>query len=211
MMRFLRFAFRCDNVATSFEAWRDTVPMKMWIRTMAVVVATMAIGGCATIAANHDFNPAVNFDQYKTFSWVSPHPLVDPSPGDNAQLEGRVEQIARDLLTAKGYRFVDDAERADFVVGFGLGATEKLRIDTYPAAYRGPWHWHGSQHIRASSDATVRQHADGRLIVDIFDVRSHQPAWHGWATRTITTDDLKDPQPAIRAALTAILANFPPG
>jgi len=55
------------------------------------------------------------------------------------------------------------------------------------------------------------QHVEGRLVVDIFDVRTHQPAWHGWATRTLSTSDRKDPQPAIRSALTAILANFPPG
>ena len=111
-----------------------------------------------------------------------------------------------DLLTAKGYRYVDDPEKADFVVGFGLGATDKLRIDTYPAAYRGPWHWPGGSH-----EVTVRQHIEGRLVVDIFDVRTHQPAWHGWATRTISASAKKDPQAAIRSALTAIFANFPPG
>ena len=180
--------------------------MKTWIQTIAVIVAASAIGGCTTIAANHDFNPALNFDQYKTFSWISPHPLVDPAPGVSPLLAGRIEQTARDLLTAKGYRFVEDPDQADFIVGFGLGATDKLRIDTYPAAYRGPWHWHGAGH-----DASIRQHTEGRLVVDIFDVRSHQPAWHGWATKTITMSDQKDPQPAIRTALTAIFANFPPG
>lgn len=112
--------------------------MKTWIRTVLVIAAAAAIGGCTTVAANHDFNPAVNFDRYKTFSWVSPHPLVDPSPDVSPLLEGRIEQIARDLLVAKGYRFVDDPEQADFVVGFGLGATDKLRINTYPSTYRGP-------------------------------------------------------------------------
>lgn len=180
--------------------------MKTWIRKVLVIVAASAIAACVTIAANHDFNPAVNFDQYKTFSWVSPHPLVDPSPDVSPLLEGRIEQTVRDLLVAKGYRFVDDPQQADFVVGFGLGASDKLRIDTYPSTYRGPWHWRGQAH-----DASVRQHTEGRLVVDIFDVRSHQPAWHGWATRTLTSNDLKEPQNALRAALTAILANFPPG
>jgi len=171
-----------------------------------VALATVTIVGCTTIAANHDANPAVNFDQYKTFSWVSPHPLVDPSSGDNSSLEGRIEQMVRDLLSAKGYRFVEDSEQADFVVGFGLGASDKLRMDSYPAAYRGPWHWHGGIH-----EGSSRQHTEGRLVVDIFDVRTHQPAWRGSATKTIATNDEKDLQTAIRAALTAILANFPPG
>ncbi len=183
-----------------------TGSMKTSIRTIALFAAVTAIGGCATIAAHHDFNPDVDFDEYKTFAWVSPLPLVDPAPSVNPLVESRIEQTARDLLTAKGYRFVDDADQADFVVGFGLGASDKLRIDTYPATYRGPWHWHGGGH-----EVAVRQHIEGRLVVDIFDVKTHRPAWHGWATKTITADDQKDPQPAIRSALTAIFANFPPG
>jgi len=177
--------------------------MKWLLGAFAIGVAAMLVG-CNTMSASHDYNPAVNFDQYRTFSWISPHPLVDPAPNANPLLETKIEQTARDLLIAKGYRFVDDPAQADFVVGFGLGATDKLRIDTYPSMYHGPWHWNGSR------DVTARQWTEGRLVVDIFDVRSHQPAWHGWATRTITVTDQKDPQPAIRTALTAILANFPP-
>ena len=177
--------------------------MKTVIRAFAIGVAVM-LAGCTTISAAHDFNPAVNFDQYRTFSWIADHPLVDPSPNVSPLLESKIQQTARDLLTAKGYRFVDDPEQADFLVGFGLGATDKLRIDTYPASYRGPWHW------SAGHDVAGRQHVEGRLVVDIFDVSTHRPAWHGWATKTITVADQRDPQAAIRSALTVIFANFPP-
>jgi len=184
--------------------------MKTWNRTISLIagiaLGAVAIDGCTTIEAHHDFSPTVDFDQYKTFAWISPHPLVDPAPPVSPLIESRIEQTAKDLLTAKGYRFVDDPDKADFVVGFGLGATDKVRIDAYPATYRGPWHWPGGSH-----EVALRQHVEGRLVVDIFDVRTHKPAWHGWATKTLSTSDQKDPQPAIRAALTAIFANFPPG
>src|SRR5262245_14492904 len=106
--------------------------MKTLIRALAIG-ALMVLVGCETVSSSHDFNPAVNFDQYRTFAWISPHPLVDPAPSASPLLESRVEQTARDLLTAKGYRFVEDPEKADFVVGFGFGATDKVRIETYPA------------------------------------------------------------------------------
>ncbi len=183
-----------------------TGQMKVWIRAILMIVAMSAISACATIAANHDFNPAVNFDRYETFSWVSAHPLVDPSPDVSPLLEGRIEQTARDLLVAKGYRFVDNADsrglrRRVWTRGNRQSAYRRLSCDV-PS---GPWHWRGTSH-----DVTVRQYTEGRLVVDIFDVRSRQPAWHGWATKTLSTNDLKDPQSAIRSALTAILANFPP-
>jgi hypothetical protein len=164
-------------------------------------------GGCASITANHDFNPKVDFDDYRTFSWVSAHPLIDPSTTAGDSLEGRIQQVARDLLTAKGYRFVESADQADFVVGFGIGATDSQRMDAYAAGYAGPWHWDGS----GAHDGTACQYVEARLVVDIFDVRSHQPAWHGCAPKTLRTHKKKDPTPAIRAALTQIFVNFPPG
>jgi hypothetical protein len=181
-------------------------PMQVAMQIIVVVVATF-VAGCSTTLAKHDFNPAIDFDSYKTFAWISAHPLVAAPAGTNPLLEGRIEQTARDLLTAKGYRFVDNAERADFVVGFGLGATDKVRIDSYPAGYHGAWHWPGT----GAQDVNVRQFIEGRLTVDIFDVATHQPAWHGWATKNITPKVQADSSPAIREALTAILAHFPPG
>jgi hypothetical protein len=180
--------------------------MKFAIQIVCALALTV-LAGCSTTLAKHDFNPAIDFDSYKTFAWVSPHPLVAAPVGTNPQLEDQIEQVARDLLMAKGYRIVDSAEQADFVVGFGLGATDKIRIDSYPAGYRGAWHWPGGA---SSQEINVRQFIEGRLTVDIFDVATHQPAWHGWATKNITAKVAADSRPAIRDALTAILAHFPP-
>ena len=181
--------------------------MKTRIGSVAVIVAMSLIGGCASIAARHDFNPKVDFDDYRTFSWISGHPLIDPSTTASDSLEGPTKQVAQDLLTAKGYRYVESIDQADFVVGFGIGATDQQRMEAYPAAYAGPWHWDGG----GAHEGTTRQYAEARLVVDIFDVRSHQPAWHGWAAKALRISAHKDPTRAIRAALTPILANFPPG
>lgn len=181
--------------------------MKTRITAAAVIVVMSLIGGCASIPANRDFNPKLNFDDYRTFTWISAHPLIDPSATGSDSLEGRIERVARDLLTAKGYRFVTSVDQADFVVGFGIGATDQQRVDAYPAAYAGPWHWDGGS-VQAGAD---RLYVEGRLVVDIFDARSHQPAWHGWAPKTLRIRDKKDPTPAIRSSLTLILVNFPPG
>jgi hypothetical protein len=180
--------------------------MKAGLKAIAAIVWIGWIAGCASVTAKHDFNPAVDFDDYRSFSWVSEHPLVAAPEGVNPLLENRLQQTTRELLTAKGYRFVADASDASFVVGFGLGATDKVRIDSYPAHYRGAWHWRAVP----VQEVSVQQYVEGRLTVDIFDVATEQPAWHGWSTRKITSSVQNDPRQAIREALTAILANFPP-
>jgi len=168
---------------------------------VVLVVALAAQCGCAGTVAYHDSNPAVDFDHFKTFSWITEHPLV-LAEGMNVSLEGRLQQTARDLLVAKGFRFVDAATQADFVVGFGVGASDKARIDAYPADYAGQWSWraHGPRE-------PSRHEVAGRLVVDIFDVHSHQPVWHGWSSKALTGDA---DATAIRESLTAILAHFPP-
>jgi len=180
--------------------------MSVEIRTSTMLLLVIVCTGCTTISAGYDFNPAVDFDDYKTFSWVTRHPLVAAPPDSSPLLEDRLEQTTRELLTAKGYRFVDAVENADFVIGFGVGVQDEVRIDSYPTRYRGAWHWPGA----TASTLRVRQFVEGRLTVDIFDVATDQPAWHGTATKTITSADRENAQRAIREALTAILANFPP-
>src|SRR5215510_3506417 len=93
---------------------------------VAVLFVLVALGtGCSTTIARHDFNPSIDFDNYKTFAWISAHPLVAPPAGTDPLLEDQIEQVARDLLVAKGYRYVDNLEQANFAVGFGLGATDQ--------------------------------------------------------------------------------------
>src|SRR5258708_7635562 len=111
--------------------------MKCEMHAVLVFALTVLVAGCSTTLATHDFNPSIDFDSYKTFAWISAHPLVAPPAGTNPELEDQIEQVARELLTAKGYRFVDNTEQADFAVGFGLGATDAVRIDSYPSGYRG--------------------------------------------------------------------------
>ena len=180
--------------------------MRREVRIVLAAVWIVMMPGCTSVSAKYDFSRAVDFDDYRTFSWVALHPLVAAPAGVNPLLEDRLEQTTRDLLAAKGYRFVADARDADFVVGFALGATDKVRIESYPARYRGGGYWGGP----AVQNVSVQQHVEGRLTVDIFDVATEQPAWHGWATRRITSSVKEDPRQAIREALTAVLANFPP-
>jgi len=60
-------------------------------------------------------------------------------------------------------------------------------------------------------DVDVREYTEGRLAIDLFDVRRRRPVWHGYGTRSLTGREVKDPEKLIGAAVTAILADFPPG
>ena len=49
----------------------------------------------------------------------------------------------------------------------------------------------------------------GTLGIDIFDLESARPVWHGWAEETVTESDRRDPDRVIREGVAGIFADFP--
>lgn len=172
-----------------------------------IAIVCLPLAACSTLRAEHDYDRGADFSGYETFSWIGARPLL--AGGDSPLMEGRLMAASESVLRAKGYRFVDDPERADFVVAFTVGSREKIRVDSYPDSYRRPYRWRGYPSY-GHADLSVRQYSEGRLAIDIFDVQRHEPVWHGWATKSLTSGDQADPGQLTREAVAAILANFPP-
>ena len=42
-----------------------------------------------------------------------------------------------------------------------------------------------------------------------FEMQTARPIWHGWAEKTVTESDRRDPDAAIREGVGMIFANFP--
>jgi hypothetical protein len=69
------------------------------------------------------------------------------------------------------------------------------------------WHW-GRTYF--GDEVDVDTYREGTLAIDVFDGKSHQPVWHGWATKRITEADIRGAAEQIPIAVTAILESFPP-
>jgi hypothetical protein len=52
---------------------------------------------------------------------------------------------------------------------------------------------------------------EGTFAIDVFDGKSHQPVWHGWATKRTSEHDVKNAAEIIPPAVATIMKNFPPG
>lgn len=185
---------------------------KVFKKFGVMVLGIALASACATtIKGKSDYNPAVNFTDYHTFAWMGDNPLISAPPGMNPiNVQRIMDEIERNLI-AKGYRRVHDQADADFMVSFTIGARDKISVNSYPAAYRGYWGWGGRYYGGVGMMATdVEAYTEGVLAIDIFDVETHQPAWHGWAAKVITASVSKNPGPVIGEAVTAILSNFPP-
>ena len=165
--------------------------------------------GCESISTKTDYDSNFSFSGYHTFSWISKSPLVSKSPEVSPLTEGRIEKAVMTVLSQKGFRFVDDPAKADFVLAFTVGARQQVRVTSnpYAAGYgMGPYMWGGPYY----QNIDVHEFTEGRLAIDIFDVKQRQPVWHGHATKSISSSDQKNRDELINKAVAAILKSFPP-
>ncbi len=58
------------------------------------------------------------------------------------------------------------------------------------------------------SETSVRQYTEGKLAIDIYDVKSHQPVWHGWATKRLTSEDKEAPSAAWNNIVIKVINQF---
>lgn len=181
----------------------------------------LLLGACAsTFEATYDHDRQHDFSNYRTFAWISEHPMVVAENVGvvNPMLETHVMNAVERGLSAKGFRLVQNAAAADFVVAFTVGSREKIRVDQYPTMSGGyyaagrpsHWGWGGGYYGAYGTETTVRQYTKGMLAVDIFDVKERRPVWHAVATKTIHEKDRKQIVETVDMAVNSILGGFPP-
>jgi len=180
-----------------------------FIPLLGLGAAVIALAACTTLRVGSDHDPAASFSTYHSYAWMPPHTNAYESP--NPLVVQRAHDAIQDALSAKGYQLVGNAAQADFVVDFTIGSRERTDIESYPAPYGGPWfrsYWWGAPYW--GSEVNVHQYREGTISIDVFDGRTHRPAWHGWARKELTRADLEHSAGSIREAVDSVLAQFPP-
>ena len=180
-------------------------------RLLVLTVATIGLAACATLKVGSDHDPAAGFSAYRTYVWMPPRTKVDESP--NPLVVQRAHDAIEGALTAKGYQLISNAGEADFAVDVTIGSRARTDIRSYPTPYVVPWYgehayWWGRPYW--GNDVDVRQYREGTISIDIFDGKTHRPAWHGWARKELTRADLEHSASSIRTAVDSVLAQFPP-
>lgn len=183
------------------------------MRYLVLLVAGVLLSGCATTSPVVDYDSSQDFQKYRTFAFISDNPLLidDGASGVSPLLQGRLMNTATTILQAEGYVQAASREDADFMIGFTIGARDKMSVSSYPEFYRpyySHWGWGGPYY--GHNDVEVTQYTQGILAVDLYDVSTRKPVWHGVATKKITGSMRRNPDEAVREILGAILADFPP-
>ena len=169
------------------------------MRARAILFAIAMLSGCSGLTVRDTFDHGTSFATYRSFTWVSAtHPLLVASalPVD-PRLEGFLMHATQETLQSKGYEYVADAQKADFLLGFRIGTAAPSSPD-YPSPYGG------------LDDEAALPGIANELNIDIYDARSRRAVWRGTAQKDVTGRDQVRAEATIRHVVEAVLARFPP-
>lgn len=170
--------------------------------TLSAVALVAVLAGCSSsptpAKVDFDQNTEISTLNYKTFAWLTQSKIVRMPQELNPVMKARIDDAIEDAFIKRGYQLVADAETADFTISYSVGSRDKVQISSYPASYHSYRGWgRGYYGGGVGTETRVRNYTEGSLAIDIFDVESRQPVWHGWATKRVSSRD-KDREEAIK-------------
>jgi hypothetical protein len=145
--------------------------------------------------------PSLDVLRYQTFGFVE-HPTTDSHGYTTLTTRYLEEAVTREML-ARGYRLSD---KPDLQVNFIVGTKDKIESTPVGGGF-GRWGYRGFGWWGGAGD--VYTVTEGSLRVDVVDHEQHALVWSGTASGTVTDKALKNPEPAIDQAVTAIFAKYP--
>ena len=181
------------------------------MKKLFIAATVLLLSACSSIKGNWDYDPQVNFSQYKTYAWV--HKKAGEA---GYQLDGLMEQRIHNAvdsqMTTKGIKRVSN-KSAQLLVNYVTKTDKKVDVDTfhtdygyYPRYYPN-WWWGGSTQTQTS----VREYEVSTLFVDFVDAKTKKLIWRGAIKDTVKKG--KTPQQKteiINQKISKLLANFPP-
>lgn len=180
---------------------------------LATAAALLLLAGCA-LEAQTDSDPRVSLTACHNYAFADSQdsrPEAASAFG-NPLNEKRLRDAIVSSLAARGMPVAADGATADCVVGYAIGS----RLAPDPAAPRFSWGlgmgWGGwGRHGLGGSVAweAPYDYREGRVTVNLYDVRSHQPLWHAYVDADVTGLRGADAEQRIKAVVAAIFAKFP--
>ena len=193
------------------------------VRAILSVLVVLTVSACATtLSSSVDVRDNAQFTDLRTYAWISDQPLLTSSTQApevvNPLNERRIREAVEQELARKGYEKTQIAE-ADFVVGFNLGARDRVRYYNdfgyryygfYPGFGRFGYGYAGRGsygYAGRGSNVSVTTFTEGTLVVDVFENMGKEAIWHGSASKRLFGSDAT--RELIDEGVAALSAEFP--
>jgi Domain of unknown function (DUF4136) len=177
-------------------------------RLSLIALAALMLAACETGPQIRSVSePGANLSSYRTYSFAA-------QPGTNrggnvTPLTTFFETAITREMNARGYQQVESG--GDLMVNFNARVTEKADIQSTPAP--GPYYGYGYYGYRgglyAGPEVQTVRYKVGTANVDVVDAKRKVVVWEGIAEQELTSDVMKNPQPAVDNAVAKMFTQFP--
>lgn len=163
---------------------RTKLGVKMWLAPAMFVVLAMP----AVAKVQVDFNPELNFEQYKTFAYIGGTNQLVMLQLNPDLISDRVHRAVTREMTAKGLKEVNPNQNPDLVVRYWATSSKDADVSSYVTmgiyepfigSYWGFWY-------NTISVTTQRQ---ATLLVDLIDPKKKDLVWRIYVIERIINTD----------------------
>lgn len=174
-------------------------------------VLAWLLAGCAQFTVQMDFDPDVDFTQYRTFDWMSE---TDGDEGNRSVslsepfMKKRIKKRVLTNLVARGYERV--TEEPDFLIACYIDYRKKadVAVQRYGYPYGYPYRY---PYRNWEREADVKRYKEGMVILDFIDPGTNQLIWRGWSVSEVRPGTSpQEEQKNVARAVEEILERFPP-
>ncbi len=147
---------------------------------------------CSSVSIKTQYDAERDFTRYQTFAWMPDSSAPKPGPLETPRFRTRFEQAVEQTLETKGLRRVPPSAAPDLLVDYRA----HLRLDrdvwvsnwpngAVPTLEASPG-YPGYEWDQGSVEA--RDYETARLVLDVFDARTHELIWSGTARGMVDAD-----------------------
>ncbi|BCG63770.1 MAG: hypothetical protein methR_P1498 [Methyloprofundus sp.] len=181
----------------------------------------LLISGCSSLTLSTDYDEAIDFSNFKTYSWhIENEHNTSSLKYLNSIMDQRIRATIDQQLQQK--YTIATADKSDFLVNYSITVEERADIRTYNN-YNGyyPGFTYGARYgtygssmamgYSSGSETQVTHYKQGTLIIDIIDPKTDQLIWRGAADGRLPESANREKRDKLaQEYVSKILSGFPP-
>ena len=158
-----------------------------------------------------DFDPAVDFTGFQSFSFIGGQELTRTGLLSDPSIRERLKNFIAGAMEPRGLHEVPTDQKYSLAVRYWVARQQKNEetvvlspdpfLAGYPAFWTGPWGWSYEEYV-------IHHYVQGTLVIDLIDPATKDLVW-----RTFLRQKIEDREKAYREAkqnLAKSFAMFPP-
>ncbi|MCY7357319.1 MAG: DUF4136 domain-containing protein [Rudanella sp.] len=175
------------------------------------IIASLFVAGtmvaCApAVSVMYDYDSKVNVRQFGTYRIEADRQRnTDPIVGGNLN-QRRIADALDQSLKSRGYKPVESGE-ADLIIRFFTDSRDKQQIQSNNTMGPYGYGWGG---FGMGNQVYSRQYEEDRVVINVYDARTNDIIWQGWAKGQLNTRKKeRERDAAFRETVVSIMKNFP--